>query len=164
MTSWPYFLATSASSFPHHPSTPSHSSCIASSPSPPPSNRKCHLQKVRLSCLYRVCISGTNKIPGIVGDVKKGAGLFKTRCAQCHTLGSGEGHKVGPNLHGKQRRDRCLSCALNTGAITQPRSIWTSVREGRRFLVHGSQRQEGGPLGGRNTLRVSWCVEPMNRF
>lgn len=34
------------------------------------------------------------------GDAKKGAGLFKTRCAQCHTLGKGEGHKVGPNLHG----------------------------------------------------------------
>ncbi|PWZ02239.1 cytochrome c [Testicularia cyperi] len=34
------------------------------------------------------------------GDSKKGAGLFKTRCAQCHTLGSGEPNKVGPNLHG----------------------------------------------------------------
>ena len=35
-----------------------------------------------------------------VGDAKKGAGLFKTRCAQCHTLGEGEGNKIGPNLHG----------------------------------------------------------------
>ncbi|KIS69373.1 putative cytochrome c isoform 2 [Mycosarcoma maydis] len=34
------------------------------------------------------------------GDSKKGAGLFKTRCAQCHTLGAGEPNKVGPNLHG----------------------------------------------------------------
>jgi len=34
------------------------------------------------------------------GDANKGASLFKTRCAQCHTLGQGEGHKVGPNLHG----------------------------------------------------------------
>ncbi|SPO25546.1 probable CYTOCHROME C [Ustilago trichophora] len=34
------------------------------------------------------------------GDAKKGAGLFKTRCAQCHTLGAGEPNKVGPNLHG----------------------------------------------------------------
>ncbi|KAI9770811.1 MAG: iso-1-cytochrome c [Geoglossum simile] len=24
----------------------------------------------------------------------------KTRCAQCHTLGQGEGNKIGPNLHG----------------------------------------------------------------
>lgn len=27
------------------------------------------------------------------GDLKKGAGLFKTRCAQCHTLGAGEPNK-----------------------------------------------------------------------
>ncbi|EPE27316.1 Cytochrome c [Glarea lozoyensis ATCC 20868] len=33
-------------------------------------------------------------------DTKKGANLFKTRCAQCHTLGEGEGNKIGPNLHG----------------------------------------------------------------
>lgn len=35
-----------------------------------------------------------------IGDAKKGANLFKTRCAQCHTLGDGEGNKIGPNLHG----------------------------------------------------------------
>ncbi len=34
------------------------------------------------------------------GDSKKGANLFKTRCAQCHTLKAGEGNKVGPALHG----------------------------------------------------------------
>ncbi|BGP63505.1 decapping endonuclease targeting mRNA [Rhodotorula toruloides] len=31
------------------------------------------------------------------GDAAKGANLFKTRCAQCHTVESGG---VGPNLHG----------------------------------------------------------------
>lgn len=35
-----------------------------------------------------------------LGDSGKGASLFKTRCAQCHTLAAGEPHKVGPNLHG----------------------------------------------------------------
>lgn len=36
----------------------------------------------------------------ITGDEKKGANLFKTRCAQCHTLAEGEPNKIGPNLHG----------------------------------------------------------------
>jgi len=34
------------------------------------------------------------------GDSKKGANLFKTRCAQCHTTDASGGNKVGPNLHG----------------------------------------------------------------
>ncbi|KAI3645268.1 hypothetical protein MP228_011432 [Amoeboaphelidium protococcarum] len=34
------------------------------------------------------------------GNTKKGAKLFQTRCAQCHTLEAGQAHKLGPNLHG----------------------------------------------------------------
>jgi len=36
----------------------------------------------------------------LTGDSKKGANLFKTRCAQCHTLEAGGGNKIGPALHG----------------------------------------------------------------
>ncbi|KAF8723216.1 hypothetical protein AX14_009393 [Amanita brunnescens Koide BX004] len=34
------------------------------------------------------------------GDAVKGSYLFKTACADCHTVGANEGHKVGPNLYG----------------------------------------------------------------
>ncbi|KAG6845166.1 iso-1-cytochrome c [Tephrocybe sp. NHM501043] len=53
------------------------------------------------------------------GDAAKGAGLFKTRCAQCHTLGAGEAHKVGPNLNGSVFFPFPLSPIL-----TPPRSLF----------------------------------------
>merc|ERR1712194_161339 len=34
------------------------------------------------------------------GNAAKGAKVFKGKCAQCHTLKSGEGSKTGPNLYG----------------------------------------------------------------
>ncbi|TQV94775.1 hypothetical protein V2A60_005790 [Cordyceps javanica] len=37
---------------------------------------------------------------GGLGDAKKGANLFKTRCAQCHTVEKGGANKIGPALHG----------------------------------------------------------------
>ncbi|KAJ2181117.1 hypothetical protein EV181_005317 [Coemansia sp. RSA 532] len=39
-------------------------------------------------------------MPYTPGNAKNGAKLFKTRCAQCHTLEEGGPNKVGPNLHG----------------------------------------------------------------
>ncbi|KAK9077038.1 hypothetical protein SSX86_005373 [Deinandra increscens subsp. villosa] len=34
------------------------------------------------------------------GDAKVGEKIFKTKCAHCHTLEKGAGHKLGPNLNG----------------------------------------------------------------
>ncbi|KAK6139534.1 hypothetical protein DH2020_026734 [Rehmannia glutinosa] len=34
------------------------------------------------------------------GNAKSGEKIFKTKCAQCHTVDKGAGHKQGPNLNG----------------------------------------------------------------
>ncbi|KAJ6096475.1 cytochrome c-like domain-containing protein [Penicillium sp. IBT 16267x] len=38
------------------------------------------------------------------GDSAKGAKLFQTRCAQCHTIDAAGTNKVGPKLHGLMGR------------------------------------------------------------
>ncbi|KAJ2712312.1 iso-1-cytochrome c [Coemansia spiralis] len=39
-------------------------------------------------------------MPYAEGNAKNGAKLFKTRCAQCHTVEADGVNKVGPKLHG----------------------------------------------------------------
>lgn len=58
------------------------------------------LSPLRSTCISITFIKGKHLQLYSTGDAKKGANLFKTRCAQCHTLGEGEANKIGPNLHG----------------------------------------------------------------
>jgi hypothetical protein len=67
---------------------------------PPPSSNKYVFRSWSVLLVVSPCLRILTVALRVVGDAAKGASLFKTRCAQCHTLGSGESHKVGPNLHG----------------------------------------------------------------
>lgn len=53
-----------------------------------------------LLLLHSICSTKHLTYMSVLGDHKKGANLFKTRCQQCHTVVESEGNKIGPNLHG----------------------------------------------------------------
>ncbi len=48
-------------------------------------------------------------VAALVGDAAAGAKTAKKKCGTCHTFGSGEGHKVGPNLFGVMVRGRAAA-------------------------------------------------------
>lgn len=48
-------------------------------------------------------------VAALVGDAAAGAKTAKKKCGTCHTFGSGEGHKVGPNLFSVTVRGRATA-------------------------------------------------------
>ncbi|KAK9764343.1 iso-1-cytochrome c [Basidiobolus ranarum] len=60
------------------------------------------------------------------GNFTSGARLYRTRCALCHTIEPGGGHKSGPNLHGLFGKRAGSSPGYTaTQAVIDKNVIWT---------------------------------------
>lgn len=56
-------------------------------------------------------------------DFDRGAKVFK-KCATCHTVGKGEGAKVGPNLYGVVNRKRAATVFAYSEAMKAKGGAW----------------------------------------
>lgn len=103
------------------------------------------------------------RLTQLPGDSKKGANLFKTRCAQCHTVEEGGANKIGPALHGLfGRKTGSVEGYSYTDANKQKGITWddetlvSSSSPSPRLMPDFAQD------GRARMARISWFLETNN--
>ena len=78
------------------------------------------------------------------GDAKKGAKVFKSKCAQCHTYDKGGATKQGPNLFGIWGRESGKADGFAYSDANKNSGIVWSDKHMFEYLVNPKKYMGGG--------------------
>ena len=80
------------------------------------------------------------------GDAKKGAKIFKAKCAQCHTIEKGGVTKQGPNLNGVIGRDAGTSGGFTYSEAMKSSGITWSEAHLAQYLTNPKSYVPGNKM------------------
>ncbi|XP_024530583.1 cytochrome c isoform X1 [Selaginella moellendorffii] len=94
------------------------------------------------------------------GNPKNGEKIFKMKCAQCHVVEEGAGHRQGPNLHGLIGRTSGTCPGFSFSAANKNKAVEWSEETLYEYLLNPKKVSTAIFCSRKSTLFFSWQYIP----